>query len=82
MRSCRGRDPDESFRSGTSRRRSSALATFRVLAEGDLDADAALAFAVGSPAAAEVADAAPATALRAEGPCCARVGAAEIVRKE
>ena len=30
-RSCRGRDPDESFRSGTSRPRSCALATFRVL---------------------------------------------------
>jgi hypothetical protein len=50
-----------------------ASATFRVLAKGDLDADAALAFAVGSPAAAEVADAAPATGIRAEGPCCGRV---------
>ena len=50
----------------------SALATFRVLAKGDLDADAALASAVGRPRR-RVADAAPATALRPEGPCSARV---------
>jgi hypothetical protein len=52
--------------------RATALATFRVLAKGDLDADAALASAVGSPAA-EVADAAPATAPRPERPRVARV---------
>ena len=47
--------------------------TFRVLAESDPDVDAALASAGGLLAAAEVADAAPATALSPEGPCCAKV---------
>ncbi len=49
------------------------MATFRALAKGDLGADAALASAGGLPAAAGVADAAPATVLRAEGQCYARV---------
>jgi hypothetical protein len=43
------------------------LATFRALAKGDLDANAALASAVGWPPPPEVADAAPATALRTRG---------------
>jgi hypothetical protein len=41
--------------------------------EGDPDVDAALAFRGGLPAAAEIADAAPATAPRPERPCCAKV---------
>jgi hypothetical protein len=52
MRSCHGSAPDESFRSGTSRFRSCAPATLRALADGgqgDLDADAPLASAVGCP---------------------------------
>jgi hypothetical protein len=51
----------------------SARSAFRVLAAGDRDVDAALAFRRGLLAAAEVADAAPATALTPEGPSCARL---------
>ena len=51
----------------------SAKATVRVLADGDPNVDATFASAGGLLAAAEVADAAPATALRPEGPCCAKV---------
>jgi len=65
MRSRRGREPDESFRSGTSRPRSCALARFRVLARKTLALTRR--FRGGGPAAAEVADAAPATSLRPEG---------------
>ena len=43
------------------------MATFRALAKGDLGADAALASAGGLPAAAGVADAAPATVLKSRG---------------
>ena len=53
--------------------RTSAKATFRVLAQGRLRRRCGARFRGGLPAAAELADADPATALRAEGPCCARV---------
>jgi hypothetical protein len=56
--------PHEYFGMHTSPKRTAAKATFRVLAKDD-DADAASARFRGGLPAAEVADAAPATALRA-----------------
>jgi molybdopterin-guanine dinucleotide biosynthesis protein A len=50
-----------------------ASATFRVLAKGDLDGDAAFASAVDCPLLPRSLTAPPATALRPEGPCCPRV---------
>ena len=48
-------------------------ATFRVLAEGDPDVDATLASAVGCPPPPRSLTPPPATALRPDGPCCAKV---------
>ena len=72
-----GREAEGVLQSLLFRRASRGLraqsATFRVLVEGDSDVDATFASAVGCSPGAEVADAAPATALRPEGPCCAKV---------
>jgi hypothetical protein len=53
--------------------RMTASATFRILAQGDLDARRDARFCGGLPAAAEVAHAAPVTALKPEGSCRARL---------
>ena len=64
--------PDDRFHDVTGSKQTSPMATFRVLAKGRPRRQRGARFRGGLPAAAEVADAAPATAFRPEGACCAR----------